>query len=259
MLACNKKAPLSGAFLLSLLLCSAVAPLYASQCQAPADVHEARVETVVDGDTLHLRDGRKVRLIGLDTPEIGHRGTADGVGAQAARRALLQMIEQSGGRVYLKPGNQSKDRYGRLLAHVFNAKRENLTWRLLREGKGYQIAVPPNLGFLDCYLEGEAEARKAGLGLWRVGPVDVQRLQGDETGFHLLQGLVIRVNTSRSGLWLNLQGGVALRITWVDWRNFELADPQALKGRRLEVRGWLYRSEEMQRMRLRHPSAIHWL
>ena len=131
------------------------------------------------------------------------------------------------------------DRYGRFLAHVFNLRRENLTRQLLLAGRGYQIAIPPNLAYLTCYLDAEGRARSAGAGMWSQGPQEAASLRGDETGFHLLRGRVIEVNRSRRGLWLKLQGGLALHISWQDWKAFDLEDPQALKGRHLEVRGWL--------------------
>ena len=244
-------------FSLLLILTSVTAG--AGECQAPEAAEVVTVKTVVDGDTIGLSDGRKVRLIGLDTPEIGHHGKLDGVGAQAARQTLQRLIDESQGRVYLQPGRQAKDRYGRLLAHLFNIRRENLTQQLLLVGRGYQIAMPPNLAYLTCYLDAETAAHRAGIGLWQKAPREASSLQGDETGFHLLRGQVREVNSSRRGLWLKLQGGLTLHITWQDWKAFDLEDPQTLVGRRLEVRGWLYLAKGVQSLNVHHPSAIQWL
>ena len=256
-----EEALLSGAFLFSLLLLGSVVtyPLLAGDCQPSSDIQKAEVAAVIDGDTLRLKDGRHVRLIGLDTPELGHQGSADMAGARGAREGLRQLIKQTKGVIFLQTGNQPKDRYGRLLAHVYSAEQKNLNRRLLEMGLSYQIAVPPNLRHLACYLDAEALARRAGMGLWQGSPRDAQSLREDETGFRLLQGRVTRIGSSRSSLWLNLQGGLALRITWDDWSGFELSDPKALQGRRLEVRGWLYRVKGEPRIRIRHPSAIRWL
>ena len=78
-----KKASRVGAFFVSALLAAELA----AQCPAPGSTQAVRVTRVVDGDTLHLADGRKARLIGLNAPELGRRGQA----AQPfARPALLQ-------------------------------------------------------------------------------------------------------------------------------------------------------------------------
>jgi micrococcal nuclease len=259
--ASSKKAPLSGAFLLWLLFMVGILPqpLRAGDCALPADAEQADVKWVIDGDTLQLRDGRHIRLIGLDTPELGRHGEQDMPGARAAKAGLRRLVRQGGNRVYLQPGRQPRDRYHRWLAHLYTPHGENLTQALLRAGLGRQIAVPPNLTNLDCYISAEDEARRHGLGLWRTAVLDAASLQGDERGFHLLQGRIVRVGRSRSALWLNLDGGLAIRITWREWAGFSLPKPESLQGRRLEFRGWLYRKNDEQRVRVRHPSAIRWL
>ncbi|MCG8100260.1 MAG: hypothetical protein JAZ05_14335 [Candidatus Thiodiazotropha taylori] len=58
---------------------------------------------------------------------------------------------------------------------------------------------------------------------------------------------------------MNLEGGLALRITWKDWQAFRIDDPQALVERNVEARGWLYKRKGEQRLRIRHPSALRLL
>ncbi|MCU7915892.1 MAG: hypothetical protein KZQ65_08325, partial [Candidatus Thiodiazotropha sp. (ex Gloverina cf. vestifex)] len=55
---------------------------------------------------------------------------------------------------------------------------------------------------------------------------DVSTLKGDETGFYHLRGRIVRVGQSRSALWLNLKGGLAIRITWRDWSKFAPSAPK---------------------------------
>ncbi|MET0123816.1 MAG: nuclease, partial [Candidatus Thiodiazotropha sp. 6PLUC9] len=76
---------------------------------------------------------------------------------------------------------------------------------------------------------------------------------------HHLDGRIVRVGESRSALWLNLEGPLALRITWKDWKAFGIDDPEQLVGHSLEARGWLYQRKGQQRLRIRHPSSIRWL
>src|SRR3989338_8894273 len=141
-----KKASLVGAFF--------VFGVYAGGalafCPAPANLPSAKVQRVVDGDTLRLVDGRTVRLIGLNSPEMGRQGRFAGPFAQAARQRLHALVAARGGRVGLQLGRQAKDHYGRTLAHAYDDRGNNLEAQLLAEGLGYQVAVAPNLALVQC-------------------------------------------------------------------------------------------------------------
>ncbi len=219
------------------------------------------VSHVYDGDTLKLADGRNVRLIGIDTPEMGRDGKRDEPGAAAARQGMNKIVLASNNLVFMLPGVDNTDRYGRKLAHLYDQQGKNITELQLRAGLGFAITFPPNLQNKDCYQAAESQARRARRGLWRTAsvPVDAGKLLGNEEGFHLLYGRIERIGKSRRSLWLNLAQGPALRIDWSDWKNFHGLDPAGLPGKRLEVRGWLYRRKGQQRMQVRHPAAIRWL
>ncbi|KRT58935.1 Endonuclease YncB, thermonuclease family [endosymbiont of Ridgeia piscesae] len=234
----------------------------AASCQSfESPTPQVKVAKVFDGDTLELKDGRRIRLIGINTPEIGRQGRTDETGARAARRLLQSLLEASAQRIYLRPGEEQQDRYHRHLAHLYNADGENLTERLLAAGVGLQIAIPPNLQNLDCYGQAEAEARAVGRGLWKGSdfPLDVSRLRARERGFYLLRGLVARAKRERDRIWIDLQGGVELWVHNDELPYFGDFKPELLAGRPLEVRGWLYPGKDGLRMRLRHPAAIRWL
>jgi hypothetical protein len=154
---------------------------------------------------------------------------------------------------------EETDRYRRQLAHLYDRHGKSINRELLAQGAGYLIAIPPNLRNHGCYREAEKEARKRQKGVWRRPIEEASELSGNETGFHILAGYIVRVGESRSGVWLNLDGGLALRITWDDWERFGIDDPQSRHNTRIEVRGWIYRRDGNQRIRVRHPSAIRWL
>ncbi|WP_423814444.1 thermonuclease family protein, partial [Pseudomonas viridiflava] len=88
-------------------------------CPSPSGLTSVVVQRVVDGDSLRLSDGRSVRMIGLNTPELGKQGRSDEPLAVAARLRLQALVDASGGRVGLRPGKQVKDHYGRTLAHIY--------------------------------------------------------------------------------------------------------------------------------------------
>ena len=229
-----KKASLVGAFFVSAIwLASAQA-----FCPAPTSLIQVRVQRVVDGDTLRLTDGRNVRLIGLNTPELGRQGHSDEPFAVAARRRLQALVAASDGRVGLLPGRESKDRYGRTLAHVYAADGENLEAQLLAEGLGFQVAVAPNSALADCQQTAERQARKGRLGLWKRSPV-LKTQQISASGFTVLTGRVRTVKRNRGGIWLQLDDSVVLRIAPHLVDRFASASLERLKGKEIEARGWL--------------------
>lgn len=219
------------------------------------------VSKVLDGDTLVLANGRKVRLIGINTPEMGRDNQPAESFALQAKTRLVSLLKSSDSKLFIRPGIEPMDRYRRQLAHVYDQKGESLAEKLLSEGLGYVIVIPPNLRHLDCLREAEQQARKAQIGVWSQKPaVNAARLAKKASGFHLVHGKIQRIGKSRRSLWLNLQGGVALRIDWVDQRAyFPQADVEQWVGRSLEVRGWIYHHKGEKRLQVRHPAAMKWL
>jgi endonuclease YncB( thermonuclease family) len=149
-----KKASLAGAFFVSAIWLSGAQAF----CPAPSGLTSVAVQRVVDGDTLRLSDGRSVRMIGLNTPELGKKGRSDEPFAVAARQRLEALVAASDGRVGLLPGKESKDHFGRTLAHVYSADGANLEAQMLAEGLGFQVAVAPNVDLVDCQQAAEHSA-----------------------------------------------------------------------------------------------------
>ncbi|UZE24219.1 thermonuclease family protein [Pseudomonas sp. B21-056] len=229
-----KKASLVGAFFVSAIwLASAQA-----FCPTPTDATEVAVQRVVDGDTLRLADGRSVRLIGLNTPELGRQGRSDEPFAIAARRRLEALVAANDGRVGLVPGRESKDRYGRTLAHAYDAAGRNLEAQMLSEGLGFQVAVAPNVGLAGCQQAAERQAREARPGLWKRSPV-LKTGQIKASGFAVLSGRVNAVKRNRGGVWLQLEDSVVLRIAPNLLGRFDMASLERLTGRQVEARGWV--------------------
>jgi len=229
-----KKASLVGAFFVSAIWLSAAQAF----CPAPAGLTSVTVQRVVDGDTLRLNDGRNVRMIGLNTPELGKKGRSDEPFAVTARKRLEALIAASEGRVDLQPGQESKDRYGRTLAHVYGADGANLEAQMLAEGLGFLVAVAPNVDLVDCQQAAERSARQAGLGVWRQSPV-LKADQISTSGFAVLSGRVSKVQRNRGGVWIELQDSVVLRVAPNLLGRFDVASLEGLKGKQIEARGWV--------------------
>lgn len=241
-------------------------PAAARDCPTQRIDARATVARVVDGDTLHLTDGRAVRFIGINSPELGRDGRPDEPQAVAAREALRQLIGGRGAEVGLRYGVDRRDRYGRLLAHVYTADGRSASAALLTQGLAAQIAVPPNLWGLDCYHAAELEARTAELGVWRsiYRPIPVAELPRTTRGFRLIRGRITHVSDSRYSLWLNFprrpgegpRRGVALRVPHKDLDQFPAGFLQGLAGREVVARGWLFGHKGQLVMVLRHPAML---
>ncbi len=229
-----KKAPLVGAFFVAAIWHSSAHAF----CPLPGKPQLVAVRQVVDGDTLRLADGRSVRLIGINAPEIGRKGRSSEPYAEAAKRRLQALVQESDGRVGLVPGVESKDKYGRTLAHVYGRNGNNLEAQLLSEGLGYRVAVAPNVRLNGCQQLAEQAARKAGSNLWRRSPV-VPASAVRQSGFALVGGRIKGIERNRGGVWLTLDDAVVLQVPARLQRNFPASFFDNLKGRQVEARGWV--------------------
>ena len=239
------------------------APLAANNCSVKQFHETAQVDRVYDGDTVKLADGRKLRLIGINTPERGRDGEQDEPYYLAAKKQLQEIIHKNNNQIKIAYGKDKHDRYKRLLAHIFTKDNENITATLINNGMGFTIAVPPNIQLLNCYQDAESSAQKSRRGIWRhqfSKPINVTSLDKSTTGFHLVKGTVDRIGESRSSFWLNLntKSGVkfALRILKKDISYFDKFHPKNLLNRQLTARGWIYKIKGEQRMTIRHPASL---
>jgi micrococcal nuclease len=114
---------------------------------------------VADGDTFTCRDGRKVRLIGVDSPESQQQP----YGAQA-RKALLALLP-AGAAVRLESDVAPTDRYGRVLAYVWVGP-TLVNEAMVHDGWAVLYTVPPNVKYVDRFTRAQNEARALGTGLW---------------------------------------------------------------------------------------------
>lgn len=122
---------------------------------------EVRVTRVIDGDTIEIEGGKRLRYIGIDTPEIsGNNPDCFGREAYEKNKELVE-----GNIVRLEKDVSETDRYGRLLRYVY--KGDTLINDLLvREGFASAYTYPTDVKYKDRFLEAQAEARNNNKGLW---------------------------------------------------------------------------------------------
>ncbi len=129
--------------------------------RAPSD--RFRVKRVIDGDTVELTGGDRIRLLALDTPEQGERFY------EAAKDLLEKLI--LGKLVRLEYGNARRDRYGRLLGYVY-VDDSILTNRILIDsGLGYLYLFADNdleHPQAKAMLDSQRDSMRRKVGLWSV-------------------------------------------------------------------------------------------
>lgn len=132
----------------------------------------ARVTRHTDGDTLWLSGIGKVRLIGVDTPEV--YGDDECFGRRAS--AFVERTAPLGAPVRYRLGVEERDQYGRALAYVWLRDGVFLNRRLLARGYAQPLTIPPNVEYADLFAQVARRAREAGRGLWgRPGCADLRR------------------------------------------------------------------------------------
>jgi len=265
-----KKALVFSAFFYVLLFSAGEAA--GSKVCPPQHINEsARVNYVYDGDTLQLEDGRKIRLLGIDTPEIfsKRRSIAKETKrrGERAKSALQQLLNSSNQQIGLSFGAQRFDRYQRTLAHLFLPDGTNLQAQLISQGYAIAFTTPPNDRMSDCYQQQEAIAIKQKLGIWRLPQYQLKQtsqLTNNSNGFHRLRAKVTHIWKSANRLTLLLDGRVEVKIHNRDFANFNAHMLNTLENKQVEMRGWLRLKKSLKNennktqyiMTLRHPDAI---
>ena len=132
--------------------------IFLCACQSAADT--ATVTRVIDGDTIVIDTGQRLRYIGIDTPEVHPVPEAWGAEAWQANRNLVE-----GKIIRLERDVTETDKYGRLLRYVYvddilvNAE-------LVKLGLAEAKAYPPDTRYQDMLEQLEEEARQARRGMW---------------------------------------------------------------------------------------------
>jgi len=125
---------------------------------------EDRIERVTDGDTINLDGLGKVRLIGIDTPEV--YGGVECYGREASE--FTKDLLPPGRRVYYELGVEDRDRYGRALAYVWLHDGRFLNRVLVERGYAQPLTIPPNVDFEDLFRRAARRSRRLARGLWAV-------------------------------------------------------------------------------------------
>lgn len=138
---------------------------------SPSPMQEtATVTRIVDGDTIELSTGQKVRYIGIDTPETVKPNTDVQCMGKEASTQNTQLV--LGKEVLMQKDVSETDRYGRLLRYVY-VDGMFVNDYLVRQGYAIASSYPPDIAYQEQFIEAQQEAQQNNRGLWS-GICDVE-------------------------------------------------------------------------------------
>jgi micrococcal nuclease len=137
------------------------------QSPLPATIPTAVVKRVIDGDTVELITGEKIRLIGVDTPETKDPRKPVQYFGQEATAFTQRLVE--GKRVRLEYDQPRQDKYGRTLAYMYLEDGTFVNAEIITQGYGFAYTRFP-FRYLEEFRTRERQAREAKRGLWDARP-----------------------------------------------------------------------------------------
>lgn len=219
--------------------------------------YRVRLKKVIDGDTLLLETGEKVRLMGINTPEIASQFSDEQAGGIAAKAWLETRLRTP--ELLLEYDEQHYDKYDRLLAHCFLENGEYINAQLLKSGHAMLTLTPPNLRYADRLIAAQAQAEKQRLGVWAMSEYQPKTLTSftpgtSYRGWQRWQLTAKAVSRGPRYSKLIVSEHLVIQIANVDVPLF--ASLESYVDRPIEVRGWVSRRADQHTIKLVHPSAI---
>lgn len=138
----------------------------------------ATVAAVIDGDTIELTTGERVRYIGIDTPESTTRHECFGEEARAKNRALVE-----GKEVVLVADVENQDKYGRLLRYVY-LDEQFINLSLVEQGFATALVIPPNNAHASTIATAMSSAQRERRGLWASCPIAAHQPPTNQTPYN---------------------------------------------------------------------------
>jgi len=233
--------------------------VHARSCQSELQHTQASIKRVVDGDTVELANGQKVRIIGINTLELNAKNASDKRMAARAKSALQALLTDK--QVTLAAGRDRKDRYGRLLAHIKLANGRDVAAELIHQGLAIAVGVGRNTACATENMGLERQTRNRQRGVWASRgdwwSVNEPRLTR-ASGFRLISSTVISTTLKGRKSGLRMANGLQLvpSSTWP--LNAKKTEELfvALDQQGIEVRGWMGRGGASPTLKLHHPANV---
>lgn len=128
-------------------------------------LEETVVTRVVDGDTIVIESGEKVRMILINSPESVHRDKEKNTpfGKKASEYTEEKLLDQT---IYMEKDVSDTDRYGRLLRYIYLEDGTFYNEMMVKDGYAQLSTFPPDVKHQEIIQAAEKHARENNLGLW---------------------------------------------------------------------------------------------
>lgn len=243
--------------LLLFLIILFASPSLLASCQHFGWDQTVRLKRVNDGDTVTLENGRLLRFIGIDTPEVNHRDLAKSEPYANNAKTLLEKYLHPGDKLHLIYDRTKKDKYGRLLAYVYSATGRNLSLLQLQAGYAQQWVIGNNDKFWRCFQKAEHQARKRRKGIWKnFKALPASRLTESDKGYVYIRGHITAIQESQGAMRLTLDRKLAVFISSANLSRFKNSAIHFSLHDKLLITGKLTFSQDRPKVRLYHPVQI---
>ncbi|MDV6344162.1 thermonuclease family protein [Nitrosomonas sp. Is37] len=214
-----------------------------------------QVAKVLDGDTVVLKGGARVRLLGINAPEIESRHRDGETGGIVAKEWLQEKLQ--GRKVYLEYDQQKQDHYKRLLAHLYLPNGEHLNLMLVEKGLAVVNLLPPNLRHADAMISAQQRAERQKLGIWslpdyRTRPLT--QISQKSRGWQRFLGTPTSLKRNKRYSQLIFNNKIDIQIDNNNLALFPALETYLHKP--LEIRGWVSRRNDQYSILIHHPSAL---
>ena len=153
--------------------------------QASAAEAGYQIKWVVDGDTVILNDGQKIRYIGINAPELAHDGQKAEPYGEESKRFNVMLVDRK--KVRLEFDKERFDQYKRRLAYAFLKSGTFVNAEILSNGYAFFLSSPPNLKYDSVLLQAQRAAMLAKKGIWQNWKENQNQVVGNKNSrrFHL--------------------------------------------------------------------------
>lgn len=215
-----------------------------------------KVKKVYDGDTILLNDGRKIRLLSINTPEVERPRQATQAGGKEAQQWLRQQLLNT--QVRLEFDEQRRDKYKRYLAHVFTQQGMHINLELVRLAYASTSIHPPAKKYLAQLHAAQQIAETKRLGIWQYSeyaPKLTSEINANnKQGWQRIIGRVLQIKNTPKSRYLKMTDHFNVRVKKEHMHYFD--NLVTLIGKKIEVRGWVNKYKNGYSMLIRHPTDI---
>ncbi|MGM0471575.1 MAG: thermonuclease family protein [Bacillota bacterium] len=193
------------------------------------ELQKVYINRVIDGDTVETKSGQKIRLIGVDTPELDSiRETVQHQAKKAYHYTKKELTNQT---AYLEFDVERLDQYKRTLAYLYLPDGQLFNNQLVKAGYAYLLTIPPNLKYVDLFKQSLNKARRQKRGLWQKNTSkQLPIISWSEAQEYLDQPVVVKGkidNTHNSGdaIFLNFSSNYQDTLTAVIFSRYQANFP----------------------------------